>query len=229
MKSTQKKYFSYLRVSTKRQGESGLGLEAQRAAVAGYLNGGGVKLLGEFVEIESGRKSDRPQLDRALSACRIHGAVLLVAKLDRLSRNAHFLLGLKESGVEFVAVDMPLANSLTVGILALVAETEAEMISARTKAALQAAKARGVKLGHPNLTPSISRLGAAVSGRNRAGRARRRAGDLRPVVDELRTLGIVRPTDITKAFNERGIPTVRGGRWSIAQIQSLLRLMDTAA
>lgn len=228
MKTTQK-FVSYLRVSTKRQGVSGLGLEAQRAAVTGYLNGTPAKLLGEFVEVESGKRADRPQLHKALSACRIHGAVLLVAKLDRLSRNAHFLLGLKESGVEFVAVDMPSANRLTVGIMAMVAEEEARMISARTKAALQAAKERGVKLGRPNLTPTISRLGAAISGRNRSEAARRRAADLRPMVEELRGLGIIRPTDITDAFNHRGIPTVRGGRWSIAQIQALLRLMTSAA
>lgn len=227
--NTTQKFVSYLRVSTKRQGVSGLGLEAQRAAVTGFLNGSPAKLLGEYVEVESGKRADRPQLHKALSVCRIHGATLLVAKLDRLSRNAHFLMGLKEGGVEFVCVDMPSANPLTIGILALVAEEEARMISARTKAALQAAKERGVKLGHPNLTPAISRLGAAISGRNRSEAACRRAADLRPMVEELRGLGVVRPTDITDAFNHRGIPTVRGGRWSIAQIQALLRLMASAA
>jgi DNA invertase Pin-like site-specific DNA recombinase len=228
MKSTQK-FVSYLRVSTARQGQSGLGLEGQRASVAGFLNGGDWKLLGEFVEVESGRKADRPELEKALSTCRIHGATLVVAKLDRLSRNAHFLLGLKEAGVDFVCVDMPSANRLTVGIMAMVAEEEARMISARTKAALQAAKVRGVVLGRPNLTKSISRLGAAVSGRNRSVRARRRADDLRPFVDELTANGITRPTDITKEFNNRGIPTVRGGRWSIGQVQRLLKIMFTTA
>lgn len=221
MKSTQK-FVSYLRVSTARQGASGLGLEAQRSAVTGYLNGGDWKLLGEFVEVESGRRSDRPELAKALSACRIHGATLVVAKLDRLSRNAHFLLGLKEAGVDFVCVDMPSANRLSIGIMAMVAEEEARMISARTKAALQAAKARGMKLGTPNLTKTISRLGAKVSGQNRAERARRRAEDLRPMVEELRGLGLVRPTDITRAFNERGIPAALGGVWSLSQIQRLL-------
>jgi hypothetical protein len=132
------KYISYLRVSTQQQGASGLGLEAQKKAVADYLNGGRWRLLAEYVEVESGKNNEREELQKALRACRLHGATLLVAKLDRLARNAYFLLGLQESGVDFVACDMPAANRLTVGILAMVAEEEARMISARTKAALRA-------------------------------------------------------------------------------------------
>jgi DNA invertase Pin-like site-specific DNA recombinase len=220
----QSKFVSYLRVSTEQQGRSGLGLEAQRSSVTDYLNGGRSKLLGEFVEIESGTKSDRPQLQRALSTCRIHGATLVVAKLDRLARDAHFLLGLKEAGIEFVCCDMPSANRITVSIMAIVAEEEARLISVRTKAALQAAKARGVKLGTPNLTRKTSRLGASVSGQNRSRRSKQRANDLRPLLDELRGHGIERPTDLARAFNERGIPTARGGQWSIGQIQRLVAL-----
>ena len=149
------KFVSYLRVSTKRQGESGLGLEAQRKAVSDFLNGGNWKLVEELVEVESGKHDhNRPALHKALEACKVYGATLVIAKLDRLSRDAHFLLGLQKAGVKFVAADMPEANEMVVGIMALVAQAERRMISERTKAALQAAKARGVKLGNPPLQGS---------------------------------------------------------------------------
>src|SRR3954447_15742111 len=141
------KAVAYYRVSTERQGRSGLGLEAQRAAVLECVCARGWVLLSEFTEVESGRRNDRRAMLQALNQCRLQRATLLIAKLDRLSRDAHFLLGLEKAGVEFLAVDMPNANRLTVGIMALVAEEERHMISARTKAALAAAKARGVKLG----------------------------------------------------------------------------------
>src|SRR5918995_6882481 len=145
----QGRYVSYLRVSTDRQGRSGLGLEAQRKAVEDYLNGGRWQVLAEFVEVESGKREDRPKLAEALALCRLHGATLVIAKLDRLSRDAHFLLGLQKAGVRFVAADMPEANEMVVGIMAVVAQAERKMISARTKAALAAAKARGKRLGNP--------------------------------------------------------------------------------
>jgi DNA invertase Pin-like site-specific DNA recombinase len=134
-------------VRTERQGRSGLGLEAQQKAVRDHLNGGDWKLVDGFTEVESGKRSDRPKLAEALKACRVRGARLIIAKLDRLARNVRFVSGLMESGVEFTAVDFPHTNRLTVHILAAVAEHEAKMISERTKAALAAAKARGVKLG----------------------------------------------------------------------------------
>ena len=138
------KFVSYLRVSTKRQGESGLGLEAQRAAVEGFLNGGRWRLVEEHVEVESGKDDrNRPALHRALEACKVYGATLVIAKLDRLSRDAHFLLGLQKANVKFVAADMPEANEMVVGMMALVAQAERRMISERTKAALAVAKARG--------------------------------------------------------------------------------------
>src|ERR1700750_2536505 len=141
------KFVAYFRVSTQKQGASGLGIEAQQEAVRTYLNGGRWKLVGEFKEVESGKRNDRPALAEALAMCRIHGATLIIAKLDRLARNVAFISNLMESGVEFTAVDFPQANRLTIHILAAVAEHEAAMISARTKAALGAAKARGVVLG----------------------------------------------------------------------------------
>src|SRR5215207_3217039 len=143
----QGKFVSYVRVSTARQGRSGLGLEAQQEAVRSYLNGGNWQLVAEVVEVESGRRNDRPKLAEALRLCRLHSATLIIAKLDRLARNVAFISNLMESGVEFTAVDFPQANRLTVHILAAVAEHEAAMISQRTKAALAAAKARGTRLG----------------------------------------------------------------------------------
>jgi DNA invertase Pin-like site-specific DNA recombinase len=154
-----------------------LGLEAQRSAVETFLNGGRWKVINEFVEIESGSRDDRPKLAEALSVCRLHNATLVIAKLDRLSRDAHFLLGLTKAGVRFVAADMPEANEMVVGMMAVVAQAERKMISQRTKAALAAAKARGVKLGKPEnfrnqivgcINGRAVRTRAAV---NRAGRS----------------------------------------------------------
>jgi DNA invertase Pin-like site-specific DNA recombinase len=156
------RFVSYLRVSTERQGRSGLGLEAQRAAVTDYLDGGNWQLVAELVEVESGAKAARPKLAEALALCRSHRATLVIAKLDRLTRDAHFLLGLKKAGIDFVAADMPSANRMTVGIMAVVAEEERRMISARTKAALAAAKARGKKLG--GLRARLRVLGEGVYG-----------------------------------------------------------------
>jgi DNA invertase Pin-like site-specific DNA recombinase len=143
------KFVAYFRVSTDRQGKSGLGLEAQRETVMNYLNGGNWSLVGEFTEIESGKRSDRPELEKALAACKKQKAKLVIAKLDRLSRNLAFIATLMESGVQFVAADMPEANELTVPIMAAMAQYEGKQISKRTKDALAAAKKRGVRLGNP--------------------------------------------------------------------------------
>ena len=160
-------YIAYYRVSTQRQGRSGLGLEAQQQAVNVFLHGHEELIIESFTEIESGRKNDRPQLAAALDACRRYKAVLVIAKLDRLARNVHFISGLMESGVEFVAVDMPEANRLTIHILAAVAEHERETISQRTKAALQAAKARGTKAGQPRPEERCHDPFAGASGEGR--------------------------------------------------------------
>lgn len=221
------KWISYLRVSTKRQGKSGLGLEAQRASVADFLNGGSWKLIKEFVEVETGKRTDRPQLEAALAACRLHGAKLVIAKMDRLSRDAHFLLGLDKAGVDFVAADMPSANRLTVGIMALVAEEEGRMISARTKAALAAAKARGTKLGGDRgVKPTVKmrKRSAAV----RQQRAASRAADIAPTIEELRASGTTSLRAIAAALNDRGIPTSRGdGTWSAVQVARVLDRLAT--
>jgi DNA invertase Pin-like site-specific DNA recombinase len=162
------KFVAYYRVSTARQGRSGLGLAAQQAAVHEHLNGGKWRIVAEFTEVESGKRADnRPKLAEALAACRVHGATLIIAKLDRLARNVAFVSNLMEAGVDFEAVDFPAANRLTVHILAAVAEHEARMISERTKAALAAAKRRGVKLGgirngHVPFTAKVRAMGVST-------------------------------------------------------------------
>ena len=219
----QGKFVTYLRVSTKRQGDSGLGLEAQRAAVETYLNGGDWTVCGEFVEVESGKSdANRPQLQRAIQACRVYGAKLLIAKFDRLSRDAHFLLGLEKAGIEFVATDNPHANRLTVGIMALVADEERRAISARTKAALAAAKARGVKLGGDR-GAVVSSAARAKSVKARVAKANDRAADLAPILAEIQAGGASSLREIAAALNERGIPTARGGSWSAVQVQRVMQ------
>jgi DNA invertase Pin-like site-specific DNA recombinase len=219
------KWISYLRVSTDRQGKSGLGLEAQRASVTDFLNGGRWKLIKEFVEVESGKRADRPQLEAALAACRLHGAKLVIAKLDRLSRDAHFLLGLDKAGVDFVAADMPNANRLTVGIMAMVAEEERRMISTRTKAALAAAKARGTKLGgNRGVKPTAKMREQAKAVRQQ--RADVRAADIAPTVKALQAAGATSLRAIAAKLNEQGIPTARGqGVWSAVQVARVIERM----
>src|SRR6266513_3147515 len=157
MPAHQGKFVAYFRVSTDKQGKSGLGLDAQRKSVLDYLDGGRWSLIAQFTEIESGKRNDRPELEKALAACKKQKARLVIAKLDRLSRNLAFIAALIDSGVEFIAVDNPHANKLTVHILAAVAQHEREIISARTSAALKAAKARGKRLGNPKLSDARKR------------------------------------------------------------------------
>ena len=214
-------FVSYLRVSTERQGRSGLGLEAQRRAVADFLAGGSWRHVAELVEVESGSRDNRPRLSEAMALCRLHGATLVIAKLDRLSRDAAFLLNLQKAGVRFVAADMPEANELVVGIMAVVAQAERKMISTRTKAALAAAKARGVQLGKPeNL--SNREAGQVGSRVRQTQRSKERAMDLAPVIATVRAEGAVSLRQIAAALNAREIPAARGGVWSAAQIQRVL-------
>src|SRR4249920_820972 len=174
------KFVAYFRVSTDRQGKSGLGLEAQRDSVLNYLDGGRWTLIAEFTEIESGKRNDRPELEKALAACKKQKAKLVIAKLDRLSRNLAFIAALMDSGVEFIAVDNPHANKLTVHILAAVAQHEREIISARTSAALQAAKARGKRLGNPKLFEARRQAEAA-----KKESADRYSANILPVIREI--------------------------------------------
>lgn len=205
------KVVCYYRVSTLKQGVSGLGLEAQRHAVTAYLNGGSWRLVGEFTEVESGKKADRPQLTKAMELCRLTGAVLIVAKMDRLSRNLHFVTSLRGAGVKFRAVDNPDANELSVNILAAVAEAEAKAISQRTKAALDAAKARGVVLG--GYREGARKPDGAAGTAAIQAKAASFAASVFPVVSELRGQGLsVRA--VAAALDERGISTPRGGKWT---------------
>jgi DNA invertase Pin-like site-specific DNA recombinase len=225
-----KSYIAYYRVSTKKQGESGLGLEAQEASVVSFVNGHG-KLLCTYTEVESGRNSTRPELLKALAHAKRSKATLVVAKMDRLSRNVAFLAALMESGVEFVAVDNPHANRLTVHILAAVAEQEALAISQRTKAALQAAKARGVLLGSNRVGHWAGkeqlRLNALETARNNAASANKRLrmeayADILPDVKNQKENGATLQ-QIANELNSKGHTTRRGKPWNHVQVLRLLQ------
>jgi len=218
------KFVAYFRVSTDRQGKSGLGLDAQREAVMNYLNGGRWSLVDEFTEVESGKRSDRPELEKALAACKRLKAKLVIAKLDRLSRNLAFIAALMESGVEFVAVDIPHANKLTIHILAAVAQHEREMISERTRAALAAAKKRGQRLGNPSIAEA-AKLGRAALKAN----ARRFAINVRPIIDEIIRAGATSHNAIAAKLNERNVRTARGGTWTHVQVGAILHPFDGAS
>jgi DNA invertase Pin-like site-specific DNA recombinase len=194
-----------------------------------YLNGRQWSLVSEFTEVESGKRADRPELEKALQACRVFGAKLVIAKLDRLSRDAHFLLGLEKAGVDFVATDMPEANRLTVRIMAILAEEERKMISDRTKAALAAAKKRGTKLGglRDNLRPlskSARRAGRDVQ----AARGNERAADLAHIIRGLQQAGVTSLAGIAAALTERRVPTPRGGAWSATQVARMVARIGRA-
>jgi len=197
------KFVAYYRVSTDKQGKSGLGLDAQRKAVVDYLNGGTWELAAEFTEIESGKKSDRPELAMALAAAKRSKATLVIAKLDRLARNVHFISGLMETKVKFVAVDMPEATPFMLHIYAAVAEQEARAISARTKAGLAIAKARGVKLG---------KTGAEILAPKYRAEAQARAERLAPVIRQLKQDGFSM-RGIAAELDRRKVETPRGGAW----------------
>lgn len=218
----KRRFVSYLRVSTVRQGASGLGLEAQRATVATYLNGGDWALVEEVLEVESGKRNDRPALAAALKLCRKHKATLVIAKLDRLARNVAFISNLMESGVEFIAVDMPQANRFVVHILAAVAEQEADAISKRTKAALAAAKARGTKLGGRRV--SAERFAEIQAGARqvRSERVAKQHAELFPIISQIQASGYKSLRAIAAQLNTREIEAPRGGQWAATQVQRVL-------
>lgn len=220
-------FVAYYRVSTARQGASGLGLEAQRAAVEAYLNGGAWRILAEFTEVESGRKSDRPELHKALHKARLHRIPLIVAKVDRLARSKGFLERILESGVDVRFCDLPKIEGATgrfiLQQMAAVAELEAGLISARTKAALEASKQRGRKLGGNRgvkLTEAAQEAGRATQ----TARAKARGRDLAPVIAELREAGILSLAGLAEGLTARGIPTTRGGAvWQAVQVARALK------
>lgn len=221
LEAMKKRFVVYLRVSTSRQGDSGLGLDAQRAAVENFvrsMNGQG-EILKEFVEVESGKRVDRPVLAEAIRFCRETSSVLLVAKLCRLSRNLHFITTLQNSKIEFCAVDNPHATPFLIHILASVAEFERSQISTRTKEALTQAKARGVKLGNPRFEEAVPKAVAA-----RQAIATERNTELRKVVQQtIKKTGLTKLADIAEALNLRGIKTPRGCAFSPTHIHRLLK------
>ncbi len=223
------RFVSYLRVSTDSQGRSGLGLEAQRQAVAGHVAQAGGEVVAEFREVESGKRADRPQLAAALASCLTRRAVLVIAKLDRLARNARFLLsvveGSGEAGVVFC--DLPTVPAGPVGKflitqMAAVAELEAGLISQRTRAALAVAKARGVRLGNPSPVPATPAMAAAA----RAARSRQvtdRAGDVLAVVRQVQAEGASSLRTIAAALHAQGVRTPAGNeQWSATQVSRIL-------
>ena len=219
VKKNPQQFVTYYRVSTQRQGSSGLGLEAQRQTVAQYLAGGTRTTVGEFLEVETGKGADplskRPQLRLALELCKTTGSTLLIAKLDRLARNVHFVSGLMESKVSFVACDLPEANQLTIHIMAAFAEHEARRISERTRDALAAAKARGVVLG------ATGPANLKTCNDQRQQKAREFRSRLSPVLDGMVTQGLSRRAIVCR-LNDLGIKAPMGGTWSLGQVQRLI-------
>lgn len=225
-----KSYAGYLRVSTARQGNSGLGLEAQRATISTHINGNPLK---EFLEVESGKRDQRPELSRALAHCRRTGATLIIAKLDRLSRNARFILELLDSDVEIVFCDVPAASGpagrMMLTIMGGFAEMEAGLISERTKAALAACKARGVRLGNPNGARALVRYirahgnGKALAGKAKAALARAEAW--RDTLESLLSEGLS-AQGIARTLANRGETTVCGGQWTATAVNRLVRRLE---
>jgi DNA invertase Pin-like site-specific DNA recombinase len=210
---------AYYRVSTHQQGLSGLGLEAQRETVRRFLSGGKWELLAEFTEVESGRRRARPELEKAMATAKARKATLAIAKLDRLARNVHFISGLLESRVRFVCCDVPQADRTMLQMLAVFGEHEARMISERTKAALAAAQARGVKLGNPRIR-DLNRVPAR--------KAREFAERMRGTLEAMRAARLTHRAMVAE-LNKMGVTTPRGGTWGLAQLQRVLNRLGLRA
>ena len=231
MNTSDTRFVAYYRVSTEKQGRSGLGLDAQKSAVAAFMaSRTGSRIAAEFTEVESGKRTDRPVLAKALTHAKALGCSLLIAKIDRLSRNAAFLLDLQNRGVPFVAADMPDANEMTVGIMAVIAQGEAKAISKRTREALAEARKRGVKLGNPNGAAAIKHLGNTTGG---AEGARRKADafaqQVAPVIHRLLAEGVTLPSRIATALHREGARTSRGGQWTTQGVMNIMARMNATA
>jgi DNA invertase Pin-like site-specific DNA recombinase len=220
------KFVTYYRVSTQDQGRSGLGLEAQQATAKQYLSAHGGIELASYTEVESGKVDARPQLEAALLRCRQTRSTLLVAKLDRLSRNIAFLFRMRDEGVKFQAIDIPEANTLTLGVFAAMAQHEREVISARTKAALEARRARGFALGTPRDLSAYADSAGAKGRASLLAKAKKHAGEITPQIEAARAEGCVSLRQVSAWLNEQGIVTHRGKQWTAAAVRNAERVVQ---
>jgi len=223
------RFVIYLRVSTAEQGKSGLGLAAQRKTVENYLNGNGYEIVGEFTEIESGGKNNRPELQKAITACKLKKARLIVSKLDRLSRDLHFISELQESKVSFVVAEMPDATELTIHIYAALAQHERKVIGQRTKDALAALKAKGKRLGNPCLQRGERVPGSGITpqaNKARTSKANDYAADMATVIAEAKALGHSSLRKIATFLNESGYKTSKGGDWHPTSISRVIKCIE---
>ena len=218
MAPSKPKYVTYYRVSTQDQGRSGLGLEAQQATAKQYLSAHGGAELASYTEVESGKLDSRPQLEAALLHCRQTRATLLVAKLDRLSRNIAFLFRMRDEGVKFQAIDIPEANTLTLGVFAAMAQHEREIISARTKAALAARKARGLPLGTPRDLSAYSTAAGAAGRASLLAKAKKHAEEIAPAIKKARLAGCESLRQVAEWLNDQGFVTPRGKAWTASAV-----------
>lgn len=220
-------FIAYYRVSTDRQGQSGLGLEAQEDTVQDFLKSHGGRLIESFTEVESGKNGDREQLQKAINRCKVKNAVLLVSKLDRLSRSVAFIANLQQSGVKFVIAENPQLTDLTIHILAAVAQAEREAISTRTKQALQAAKRRGVTLGNPNLD-RVRNSDTTEATATRMRKADEYAAMMADAIADIRDeLGSPSLRQIATELNHREFTTRRGSAWTAASVKRVIQRTQT--
>jgi DNA invertase Pin-like site-specific DNA recombinase len=222
-------FIAYYRVSTARQGRSGLGLEAQQAEIEAYVDGRG-EIISQFTEIESGKVNSRPELAAALAQCKATGSTLIIAKLDRLARKVAFVANLMEAGVPFIVANQPNADPFRLHIEAAINEDEGRKISERTQAALRAARERGVKLGFA--APSRlqgQRMASEAGVRGNIERAERHAAKVRPIIRTIQAAGAITLRDIAGQLNELGVLTARGGRWHPSTVNSILARLEEAA